>query len=183
MSEAFLLNRLTGGRMGLELEKLPGANRSLSYWLDRYALTHRNRYNIRIHFICVPLIFFTVIALLDAVRIFALTPTITFTAAWILIFAALVFYARISLKTALLMGSIAIVFLMASESLYGIFGSDFFVTSGVMFALAWVGQFVGHKIEGAKPAFFEDLLFLFVGPVWIAVEIAGGASFKHNGVK
>jgi uncharacterized membrane protein YGL010W len=169
--------------MGLELEQMPGAKRSLSYWLDRYALTHRNRHNIRIHFVCVPLIFFTVIALLDAVRIFAFTPTITFTAAWLLIFAALVFYARISLKYAFLMGSVAIAFLVASEGLYKIFGSDFVVTSGVVFVLAWVGQFVGHKIEGAKPAFFEDLLFLFVGPVWIAVELAGGASVKHDGGK
>ena len=169
--------------MGLQSEQMPASNRNLSYWLDRYALTHRNRHNIRIHFVCVPTIFFTVIALLDAVRIFEFTPTITVTAAWILIFAAVVFYARISVKYAFLMGAVALGFLATSEGLYRNFGSDFVVTSAVVFALAWVGQFVGHKLEGAKPAFFEDLLFLLVGPVWIAEEITGGASVKHDGLK
>ena len=41
------------------------------------------------------------------------------------------------------------------------------VFCGVLFVLAWVGQFIGHKIEGKKPSFFEDLQFLLVGPVWL----------------
>ena len=35
-----------------------------------------------------------------------------------------------------------------------------------VFTLAWVGQFYGHKVEGAKPSFFEDMLFLLIGPLW-----------------
>jgi uncharacterized membrane protein YGL010W len=37
----------------------------------------------------------------------------------------------------------------------------------LVFILAWVGQFIGHKIEGAKPSFFEDLQFLLIGPLWV----------------
>ncbi len=33
--------------------------------------------------------------------------------------------------------------------------------------MAWVFQFIGHKIEGKKPSFFEDLQFLLVGPAWL----------------
>ncbi|MFM8977778.1 MAG: DUF962 domain-containing protein, partial [Bacteroidota bacterium] len=36
-----------------------------------------------------------------------------------------------------------------------------------LFAAAWVGQFVGHKIEGKKPSFLKDLQFLLVGPAWL----------------
>ena len=34
--------------------------------------------------------------------------------------------------------------------------------------LAWIGQFIGHKIEGKKPAFLPDLVFLLIGPAWLA---------------
>ncbi len=35
-------------------------------------------------------------------------------------------------------------------------------TSIIVFVLAWIGQFYGHKIEGVKPSFFEDLQFLMI---------------------
>lgn len=41
------------------------------------------------------------------------------------------------------------------------------IFSAVLFAIAWVFQFIGHKIEGAKPSFFDDLQFLLVGPAWL----------------
>jgi uncharacterized membrane protein YGL010W len=37
----------------------------------------------------------------------------------------------------------------------------------VVFVIAWIGQFIGHKIEGKKPAFFDDLRFLLIGPVFV----------------
>ena len=37
----------------------------------------------------------------------------------------------------------------------------------VLFVLAWIGQFIGHKIDGVKPSFFEDLKFLLIGPAWL----------------
>jgi uncharacterized membrane protein YGL010W len=32
--------------------------------------------------------------------------------------------------------------------------------------VAWIGQFIGHKVEGRRPSFFTDLKFLLVGPMW-----------------
>jgi uncharacterized membrane protein YGL010W len=40
-------------------------------------------------------------------------------------------------------------------------------TSLIVFVVAWIGQFIGHKIEGKKPSFFKDLQFLLVGPMWL----------------
>ena len=36
-----------------------------------------------------------------------------------------------------------------------------------IFVVAWIGQFIGHKIEGKKPSFFQDLQFLLIGPAWL----------------
>ena len=37
----------------------------------------------------------------------------------------------------------------------------------MIFVLAWVGQFWGHKVEGKKPSFLKDLQFLLIGPLWL----------------
>lgn len=36
-----------------------------------------------------------------------------------------------------------------------------------LFVLAWIGQFIGHKIEGKKPSFLKDVVFLLIGPAWL----------------
>jgi uncharacterized membrane protein YGL010W len=41
----------------------------------------------------------------------------------------------------------------------------------VLFALAWVGQFIGHHIEGKKPSFLKDLAFLMIGPAWLLAKL------------
>ena len=46
-------------------------------------------------------------------------------------------------------------------------GSKLFTISLVLFVVAWIGQFIGHKLEGAKPSFFKDLQFLLIGPAWL----------------
>ena len=41
------------------------------------------------------------------------------------------------------------------------------ITSVVIFVIAWIGQFVGHAVEGRRPSFFKDLQFLLIGPLWL----------------
>ncbi len=36
-----------------------------------------------------------------------------------------------------------------------------------VFVVAWVGQFIGHAIEGRRPSFLTDLAYLLVGPAWL----------------
>jgi len=63
---------------------------------------------------------------------------------------------------------------------------------GVSFFLGgWVFLFLGHRIEGNKPAFFQGPVYLLVGPIWVAKELwtlltgtghaasSGDASTKH----
>ncbi len=44
------------------------------------------------------------------------------------------------------------------------------ISAGIWVA-AWIVQFIGHQIEGKKPSFFRDVLFLLVGPVWILAAL------------
>ena len=52
------------------------------------------------------------------------------------------------------------------------------IFSVIIFVIAWIGQFIGHKIEGKKPSFVEDLQFLLIGPAWLLSFI-----YKKIGIK
>ncbi|HWG31443.1 MAG TPA: Mpo1-like protein, partial [Steroidobacteraceae bacterium] len=41
------------------------------------------------------------------------------------------------------------------------------ITSLTVFVVAWIGQFVGHALEGKRPSFFKDVQFLLIGPLWL----------------
>jgi uncharacterized membrane protein YGL010W len=47
-----------------------------------------------------------------------------------------------------------------------LFGSQraLLAVAAAVFVVAWIGQFVGHRVEGRKPAFLDDLKFLLIGP-------------------
>ncbi len=127
--------------------------KTLDAWLDEYAESHGNPVNKTIHWICVPLITFSVLGVCWAVspRI-ALAFTVV----------AGVFYLRLSVTLALGMLVLAAVMLSIISML-----PHPFWTSLVIFVLAWVGQFYGHYVQGQKPSFFKDLEFLLVGPIWL----------------
>ena len=131
----------------------------------RYGESHRNPANKAIHWICVPLITWSVLAAL-----WAWSPM----AAWIGVALALAFYAWLSPSIAL--GMLVVLALMV----YPLprLGSDALAVAAIVFVMAWVGQFIGHMIEGRKPSFFEDVKFLLVGPAWLL-----GFIFRRLGIK
>ena len=49
----------------------------------------------------------------------------------------------------------------------------------IIFIAAWIGQFIGHKIEGEKPSFFKDLQFLLIGPAWLLGDIYKRLNIKY----
>jgi uncharacterized membrane protein YGL010W len=134
-------------------------------WLAEYAVTHQNPVNRRIHHVCVPLIFWSVLALLSCLP----TPRgLSKAFDWSQLFysVVLVFYLSLGLK-AFLKGITVVGLSLALNFLLIRFELPLAIIAGTVFALAWCGQFYGHKVEGRKPAFFEDLLFLLIGPLWI----------------
>jgi uncharacterized membrane protein YGL010W len=118
------------------------------------------------HWICVPLITWSVLAAL-----WAWSPV----AAYIGIALALAFYAWLSPSIAL--GMLAVLALMVYP--LTLLRSDVLAVAAVVFVLAWIGQFIGHKIEGRKPSFFEDVKFLLVGPAWLLGFIYRRAGIRY----
>ena len=122
---------------------------------DRYGESHRHPANKAIHWICVPLITWSLLAAL-----WAWSPI----AAYALIGVATAFYFTLSVPLAI--GMLVVSAAMIAP-LTQIAPQHVLAIAAVVFVLAWIGQFVGHKIEGKKPSFFEDLKFLLVGPAWL----------------
>ena len=143
------------------------ANQTLQEWLDAYGESHQNRTNKLIHFVCVPVIFLTVVGLLWAIpvpEVMAQVPGLNWATLGLLF--VVIYYARLSftLMLGMLVFSLLCVAIIRSVELAGL---SVLWSSVVVFVLAWIGQFVGHKMEGKKPSFFEDLQFLMIGPAWI----------------
>jgi uncharacterized membrane protein YGL010W len=121
----------------------------------RYGESHRHPTNKAIHWICVPLVTWSLLAAL-----WAWTPM----AAYALIALAMAFYVTLSVPIAIGMLAVSAVMIFP---LTQIAPPHVLMAAIVVFVLAWIGQFIGHKIEGRKPSFFEDLKFLLVGPAWL----------------
>jgi uncharacterized membrane protein YGL010W len=120
----------------------------------RYGESHRSKANEAIHWLCVPLITWSVLAAL-----WAASPLIACAGVAL----AIAFYAWLS--PALAVGMLALFALMVSS--LTLLGSNTLAVAAVVFVVAWTGQFIGHAIEGKKPSFFEDVKFLLVGPAWL----------------
>lgn len=131
--------------------------------LVKYSESHQNRTNKVIHFFCVPLIVMSVIGIL-------MTFTIRgFNVALIIIALTSVYYFILSRKYFSFM-LIIFTLMYLANILIGQKVNLLFFSLG-LFAVSWIFQFIGHKIEGKKPSFLDDLLFLLVGPLWVAKSL------------
>jgi len=142
---------------------------SLQTLLDEYGESHRNPANKRIHWICVPLIVWAVIALLWSIpfpwRIGSGIVPLNW--AVLALVPAQVYYFRLSrrLGSGLMLYNLAMLWATAAVAA----GSPWplWQVAVIVFVAAWIGQFIGHVIEGKRPSFFKDLQFLLVGPAWL----------------
>jgi len=48
-----------------------------------------------------------------------------------------------------------------------------------IFVVAWIAQFIGHKIEGKKPSFLTDLVYLMIGPIWVLSKFYRKMGWKY----
>lgn len=133
-------------------------------WFEEYAESHQNPTNKTIHWICVPLIFWSILGLFFVIPVPDSLPW--FNWSYVLILVSLLFYLRLSLN---LFVGIVLFTLVCLSILYLLDQSGYpiFYIAISIFVLAWIGQFIGHKIEGKKPSFFKDLQFLLIGPAWL----------------
>jgi len=128
--------------------------RTVEALFDRYGSYHRHPLNKAIHWVCVPLIVWSLLGLL-----WSLSPL----AAWIAVGAATLFYVWLSLPLAVGMALVSAAMVYAVSWL----GDRALVMSVAIFVAAWVGQFIGHGIERSRPSFSEDVRSFLVAPAWL----------------
>jgi uncharacterized membrane protein YGL010W len=87
--------------------------------------------------------------------------------ATLFVLVSIVFYFRLSPPLAIGMLAITITFLAIIISYGHANLTPVWAAALTIFVVAWILQFIGHKIEGKKPAFFQDLQFLLIGPLWL----------------
>ncbi|MGH8803881.1 MAG: DUF962 domain-containing protein, partial [Polaromonas sp.] len=136
------------------------APRKVDQLLAHYGESHQNPKNELIHFIAIPLIMLSLVGMMVALHPYV---------AYAFIAASMVYYARLSLVFFLTMAlwsgvTLALVFAMGTLVLQ---------ICIIVFVGAWILQFIGHKIEGKKPSFFEDLQYLWVGPLFVLSKLFG----------
>lgn len=142
--------------------------RSIQQWFDLYGESHQNATNKLIHWICVPTIFFCVIGLLASIPPQELPWIRRIPWAKLVMLAVLIgFYLPRSITLTAGMALWGWFCLWSCTYIIDNLPWPLWAVSLVLFALAWVGQFIGHHIEGRKPSFLDDLQFLLIGPAWL----------------
>ncbi len=145
--------------------------RSLDAFLAEYGKTHRHPVNLLIHKVCVPLIVLSTIGLLWCLPLGAWLGLDGRGAFWIngatfVLLPVMLFYAalgrRVFVAMAIFFG-VGLALVAAAD----LAGWPLLLLSAAVWVASWLAQFIGHRIEGAKPAFLDDLVFLLVGPVFI----------------
>ncbi|EGQ9302172.1 DUF962 domain-containing protein [Vibrio vulnificus] len=139
--------------------------RSLEQWLDAYGESHQNSTNQKIHTFAVPGIFFSIVALIWSLPSLPL-PVLSLNWVWVVALPVWWFYYRLSLSVFLMMLGYTLASIALAWSVE-LLGMPLVEMAVGLFIVLWIFQFVGHKIEGKKPSFFEDLKFLLIGPVWV----------------
>ena len=141
--------------------------KNIQQWLSEYGESHKNETNKTIHWICVPSIFFSIVGFLYGIKLPFSISNIQMNIAIIVMILVILYYA--SLSKTIWIGML--VFSMACLGICHIVESSgilpLWLFSLIVFVLAWIGQFYGHKVEGKKPSFLQDLQFLMIGPAWL----------------
>ncbi|HOX83371.1 MAG TPA: DUF962 domain-containing protein [Chryseolinea sp.] len=146
--------------------------RKIDQLLSEYGESHQNSTNKAIHWICVPLIFFSIVGLVASIPSGILqsvlgegNPSANWAAVALVL--AVVYYVSLSIPLSIGMMLFAVFCLFVVRLIGQLSTTPLWMISIIIFVVAWIGQFYGHKVEGKKPSFFKDVQFLLIGPAWL----------------
>jgi uncharacterized membrane protein YGL010W len=144
------------------------ATRRIDLLLAEYEESHQNPTNKAIHWFAVPVIAWSVIAILWVLP----TPGFFGDALylnWATIACALavIYYLTLSIPLAIGMAAFSLIAIAIIRLVEDTVSIKLEWIAGTLFVFAWVFQFAGHEVEGKKPSFFKDLQFLLIGPAWL----------------
>ncbi|CAN7206229.1 DUF962 domain-containing protein [Pseudoxanthomonas sp. LjRoot168] len=155
------------------------AQRPVDRWFASYSGDHVNETNQLIHVFAVPAILWTVVALLWCIPVFGTWVKSGMWAA-LAMFGAWMYYYKLSRPLGFGMLAIFIAMAWLTRWLEAVLGlQNLFFVAVAVFVLAWIAQFIGHKIEGKKPSFLTDLTYLLIGPAWVLSKFYRKMGWKY----
>lgn len=143
--------------------------RLIDKFLAQYGESHQNVTNKLIHWLCVPAIIFSLAGMLFSIPFPFGEKTLWMNWTSVVFVLAIIYYLRLSIPLAIGFVIVAALVLWGNFTLFRFLGSSlylFYASIGI-FVVAWIGQFIGHEIEGKKPSFLTDVKFLLIGPAWL----------------
>lgn len=145
--------------------------------LNEYSESHQNKINKKIHWVCVPAIMLSLLGILWSLPFpIKILPLINW--ATVLIALSLIYYSFLSWQLALGMLFNSFLMILILQWI-GSFPVPLWQIAIAIFIVAWIGQFIGHNIEGKRPSFFKDIQFLLVGPVWLLADVYRKLHLKY----
>lgn len=153
--------------------------RTMQDWLDSYSRDHQNPTNQLFHWLCVPPIVWSVIALLWTIPVPA---SFARPGAWSVLVMVLAFYWYWKRSHRLALGlllAFAVLGLLTNALYYRLGAASLCYVAIAVFVLAWIGQFIGHQYEGRRPSFLTDLSYLLIGPAWLMAKLLRKLGFRH----
>jgi uncharacterized membrane protein YGL010W len=145
--------------------------RTMQDWLDSYSRDHQNPTNQVFHWLCVPPIVWSVIALLWTIPVPA---SFARPGAWSVLVMVLAFYWYWKRSHRLALGlllAFAVLGLFTNVLYYRLGATTLCYVAIAVFVVAWIGQFIGHQYEGRRPSFLTDLSYLLIGPAWLMAKL------------
>jgi uncharacterized membrane protein YGL010W len=120
------------------------------------------------HFVGVPAIYFAIFIVLCWIPV----PVLGISFTWLLVIALMGYYLFLDIQ----LGLLSTVLFVATACIADIIaGSRFnlpaFYTALFFFIFGWVAQFIGHYIEGKRPAFLDNVFQVFVAPIFLVGEM------------
>ena len=149
--------------------------------LEEYGSSHKNRTNKVLHWICVPAIFWTVVAMLWSIPFPGELSVMGIPVNWAVIAMVLlqIYYFKLSVTLALGFLLVNVALLVLTNYVETHIAWPLWLVALVIFVVAWIGQFIGHAVEGKRPSFFQDLQFLLIGPAWLLAALYRTAGIKY----
>lgn len=146
--------------------------RKIDHLLSLYGESHQDQTNKLIHWICVPLIFFSMVGLFfsipaEGVQRFLGEGNPYANWATVVLVLVLIYYASLSIVLSFGMLLFIVLCLYVSRLIMQADIAPLWLVSTIVFVVAWMAQFYGHKIEGKRPSFLTDVQFLLIGPAWL----------------
>jgi uncharacterized membrane protein YGL010W len=137
--------------------------------LTQYAAYHRDRRNIATHFAGVPMIVFSIILALSTIAF--PVANVSLTVAALVSIALVAYYLVLDRVLGVAMAIVMFLLCAGASEVSARFSTGATLGLAVLiFVVGWVLQFLGHKYEGMKPAFFDDAKQLLIGPLFVCAE-------------